>query len=71
MKRFRGPVSTCGFRLAPKHLPHCTKAFRDGPYGDGCWCDIWILSEDFKKPTARQWRAGRRAAVRARRVWAR
>lgn len=47
----------------PRHLPGCTEAYRAE---DGCWCAHHFYY-GVRLPTARQWRAQRRRAVRVHR----
>lgn len=49
----------------PRHLPVCTAANRAE---DGCWCSLDYHAGE-PLPTARKWRARRRAVARHRRAW--
>ena len=49
----------------PRHLPHETAHYRAE---EGCWCAVSYYACQVL-PTARQWRAQRRRAVRAQRRW--
>lgn len=69
----RRPRTSCGFIYhgLVKHYPHCTKAWRKS---DGCECAMEYghrsESPELRTvPTARQWRAQRRQAVRRWKVW--